>query len=558
MNQDVKIKISALDNSQAAFKSVEKSIENTSKKTAGLRDKVEKLAPTIKKATAISTAAFSAIAFSIAKVGIEMDKTKSILIKATGASGDALKDMVERSKDISKHVPQALSDIGDTMGEVNTRLGLTGYELEEATRQFLDFARVTGGEGATSVQKVTRLMGDWGIDVKDTTKLLDQLTIAGQVSGISIDKLATVATNYGVQLRALGFSQTETLALLSKFEKEGVSTEKMVAGLSMALGRMAQEGFDDTAVAFDELTSRIKKAGSTGEATRIAIEMLGSRAGPDFALAVLEGRFAIDDYVDALNNADGALRTTAEASMTLTEQLAVVKNNIMDTLAPTEEMQEKLAEVTNRIVTFVQENGPLIRTIVMVVAAIAGFVAIMGTITLALLAFNPITLIIIGAIAGIIAIVYAINNAIKMFGGTWGGIWEGIKTAAKAQIDFVVGYLKGLIEWVKKTLDALASVPGVKQAISYNKAAFRGVSDLFRADGGPVSGNTPYIVGERGPEMFVPGSNGSIVPNHSLGGGGTVINLTITGNSFMGEEDLAERVGRTLMTTLKRERQLSF
>jgi hypothetical protein len=52
---------------------------------------------------------------------------------------------------------------------------------------------------------------------------------------------------------------------------------------------------------------------------------------------------------------------------------------------------------------------------------------------------------------------------------------------------------------------------------------------LFRADGGPVSSGSPYIVGERGPELFVPGSSGSIVPNDAMrsgGGGGTSVNIT--------------------------------
>jgi hypothetical protein len=39
----------------------------------------------------------------------------------------------------------------------------------------------------------------------------------------------------------------------------------------------------------------------------------------------------------------------------------------------------------------------------------------------------------------------------------------------------------------------------------------------FRAAGGPVSGGTPYMVGEKGPELFVPGRSGSIVPNAALG-----------------------------------------
>ena len=39
-----------------------------------------------------------------------------------------------------------------------------------------------------------------------------------------------------------------------------------------------------------------------------------------------------------------------------------------------------------------------------------------------------------------------------------------------------------------------------------------------RASGGPVMKNRPYIVGEQGPELFMPNNSGSIVPNGGLGG----------------------------------------
>jgi hypothetical protein len=39
------------------------------------------------------------------------------------------------------------------------------------------------------------------------------------------------------------------------------------------------------------------------------------------------------------------------------------------------------------------------------------------------------------------------------------------------------------------------------------------------AKGGPVMGNRPYVVGEQGPELFVPGSSGTIIPNGQMGGG---------------------------------------
>jgi hypothetical protein len=45
------------------------------------------------------------------------------------------------------------------------------------------------------------------------------------------------------------------------------------------------------------------------------------------------------------------------------------------------------------------------------------------------------------------------------------------------------------------------------------------------ATGGPASAGRPYLVGERGPELFVPGSNGNVVPNNAMGGNSYTINV---------------------------------
>jgi phage-related minor tail protein len=59
-----------------------------------------------------------------------------------------------------------------------------------------------------------------------------------------------------------------------------------------------------------------------------------------------------------------------------------------------------------------------------------------------------------------------------------------------------------------------------------------------RANGGPVAANTAYLVGERGPEVFLPSASGQIVPNVDLGtsvsrsgvmagGGGNTYNINV-------------------------------
>ena len=69
----------------------------------------------------------------------------------------------------------------------------------------------------------------------------------------------------------------------------------------------------------------------------------------------------------------------------------------------------------------------------------------------------------------------------------------------------------------------------IRQAITIPLAQSMGLSVEGRAMGGPVTAGRPYMVGERGPELFVPGRSGGIVPNGQMGGGVTVnqtINLT--------------------------------
>ena len=83
--------------------------------------------------------------------------------------------------------------------------------------------------------------------------------------------------------------------------------------------------------------------------------------------------------------------------------------------------------------------------------------------------------------------------------------------------------LKGVLE----QLEAQALAFGVSQigkelfasATPFLSAAIGGIFGGGRAIGGPVTAGTPYIVGERGPEWFVPSNSGSIVP---AGAGATV------------------------------------
>jgi hypothetical protein len=81
-------------------------------------------------------------------------------------------------------------------------------------------------------------------------------------------------------------------------------------------------------------------------------------------------------------------------------------------------------------------------------------------------------------------------------------------------------------EGAQSALDLAAWLAGggeLKGLGTYDLLTQAGIAG--RASGGPVMGGMPYIVGERGPELFTPGTSGSITPNGALGGNNITINV---------------------------------
>lgn len=65
----------------------------------------------------------------------------------------------------------------------------------------------------------------------------------------------------------------------------------------------------------------------------------------------------------------------------------------------------------------------------------------------------------------------------------------------------------------------------------------------FLAEGGPARAGSPYIVGEKGPELFVPGTSGTVIPNdriNQMGGsaGGTTVNISYNIQSGVSRAEL--------------------
>jgi hypothetical protein len=127
--------------------------------------------------------------------------------------------------------------------------------------------------------------------------------------------------------------------------------------------------------------------------------------------------------------------------------------------------------------------------------------------------------------------------------------------------------IKGLITGTQSLNDSLRNVLNNMANAFLNLGIFgniagtftRGASGgllgaIFRAEGGPVKGGKSYIVGERGPEMFTPGSSGMITPNHALGGStNVVVNVDASGSSVEGDEQQSRELGRLISVAVQSE-----
>ena len=134
----------------------------------------------------------------------------------------------------------------------------------------------------------------------------------------------------------------------------------------------------------------------------------------------------------------------------------------------------------------------------------------------------------------------------------------------------VVDAIQGAIDGTKSLQDVatslLKNIANKLLDVAVNFALFGSMSGtgtgggllgglIPRANGGSVSSGTPYLVGERGPELFMPGRSGGIAPAGSFGGGSTsvVVNVDATGSKVEGNDQDSKQLGTLLAAAVQKE-----
>lgn len=158
-------------------------------------------------------------------------------------------------------------------------------------------------------------------------------------------------------------------------------------------------------------------------------------------------------------------------------------------------------------------------------------------------------------------LVPAVESVIAALSTIWESIRPGVEAFARGIEQFLgpvielIDRIGGGLQVIKDTVSGQGIVAQGAQALAESDMSFgekAGVvlnaigSELFggRAAGGSVTAGRSYLVGEQGPELFMPGQSGAIIPNGALGGGQIVVQATFYGNGAHDLLDLIERTAR--------------
>jgi hypothetical protein len=141
----------------------------------------------------------------------------------------------------------------------------------------------------------------------------------------------------------------------------------------------------------------------------------------------------------------------------------------------------------------------------------------------------------------------AIWNGFKQF---WIDLWQAIKDTISGAFSYISNLVNQAIQMVNNAISAVSNLANrVGSSIS---SAISG----RRASGGSVSQGSSYLVGENGPEVFMPMAGGTIIPNGASVGGGGSIAIDMSGGVFL-DRTVAVQIGDMIVRRLREIHRIS-
>lgn len=369
----------------------------------------------------------------------EVDEGLDIVIKKTGATGDAAEGLKNNVKNLTSSIPTDFKTAGEAVGGVNTRFSLTGQGLEDLSGKFIKFAELNDTDVSTSIDNTQKVLEAFNLSGDDADEVLDLLNKTGQKTGIGMDTLSGSLVSNSKSLRDMGFSVSDSAEFLGQLETSGLDSSTALAGLKKAVVNAAKEG-KPMSDALKEAEDAIKGAGSETEATQIAMELFGNKAGPAIAQAVRDGKLSFEELGTSLSDYAGSVEGTFNETLDpldkvkmLMNDLKVIGADIVDSSAPMIEqalstLRDVVKDLSDKWNSLDDEQKQAIIKFALVAAAVGPVLIIVG----------KVIAIIGGIISGIGGLLSGIGGIVGAIMAA-GGLIPAIAAAAAALAPFLIG-----------------------------------------------------------------------------------------------------------------------
>ncbi|WP_417220493.1 phage tail tape measure protein [Arthrobacter sp.] len=284
--------------------------------------------------TAVVGAGALAVGKALYNVGEIFDDVADTIRVGTGATGKDLDGLVDVAKRVGSTVPASFEDIGSTVADVNTRMGLSGETLQKVSSQYLEAGRILGEE--VDVNKTSAAFNAFKIEGEDVSGALDHLYQVSQATGMGMNELADASARNAPAMQTLGFSFEETTAMVGSFDKAGLNSSQIMASLSKGLVTMAKDG-EKPAEAFKRVQGEISgflEKGDEAGALNLASKVFGTRGATQFIGALKSGTLNLDDMSKAAGQTSDTILGAGEETMDFAEQWQLFKNKVLVWLEP--------------------------------------------------------------------------------------------------------------------------------------------------------------------------------------------------------------------------------